>query len=107
MINAILDRLGYGNRSRMTNALNELSSVLGSDKRFGRSDMRSVFRSAGRSARGAALSTRSYAAAHPRQIGLGIGGAVLAAVAIYAVARMHESKKDDAVETLPRSQKDA
>ena len=113
MINAILDRLGFGNSNsnRMTNALNDLTSVLRRDKtladRFKRSDVGASLRSAGKSARGAALSTRSYATAHPRQIGLGLGAAALAAVALYALTRANGSKENGAIEPLPRSQKDS
>jgi hypothetical protein len=113
MINAILDRLGFGNSNsnRMTDALNDLTSVLRRDKtladRLKRSDVGSSLRSAGKSARGAALSTRSYASAHPRQIGLGLGAAALAAVALYALTRTRGSNKSDHSEELEASGVDA
>lgn len=112
MINAILDRLGFGNSNsnRVTNALNDLTSVLRRDKtladRFKRSDVGASLRSAGKSARGAALSTRSYATAHPRQIGLGLGAAALAAVALYALTRANGPKKINHSEDVDTSEVD-
>ena len=55
--------------------------------------VKSILGTAGRKSRRAASRTTAYVVEHPRQVGIGVGTAAVAAVGIVALARMYEKKK--------------
>ncbi|WP_298918280.1 hypothetical protein [uncultured Algimonas sp.] len=107
MINAILDRFGSDSRGKLLDTLQDVTRSFGIDdlstNRLSKSQMRSALRTARRGARRAASRTSAFASAHPRQVGVGIGAAAVAAIGLYAFARMHEGKDADMAEALPNT----
>ena len=99
MIKSLLNTIDLRERPTVRDRLQDLLDDMGPDRSlssrlFGTS-YGSYFRPARSKVRRAASRTSSYVSAHPRQVGLSVGAAALLAVGIFAIARSHESRKQE------------
>lgn len=108
MINTFLNRIEGRKTDRAVDMAQQMSTILPKDENLtnwigsalstakasglSRSQLRSAMRTARKGARSAARRGSTYAMANPRNVGLGVGAAAVAAVGLYAFARMKETR---------------